>query len=381
MTTLGSGICAFTPLGQDVPYPVEENADKITLALEPEVAAIYAHKDTNGIISSPPKRYMVLDIGGGTIDITVQDYDECVDKISVTLTPTGNTWGGTTVNRAFFEMMEEIVNDKGFSKFLSGPKQKINEALLNKIVYKEFEEEKKKFGELGLNATTKDDVMTLELPSGFCKEYTTIMNDRCCDGVEFDEDDDLLDISYRTVTKKLFKKTIDAIISAFKSALQSVNDVDTIYLVGGFGGSNYVYETLQTELSTMVNDRKITLLCPKCPHLAVCHGAVLWHMHPDIIQSRKADATYGIGVRPVFDDSKHDVHYRYFDEEQQCYCCDNIFSVFIQKGETVNADEIITTTLVPHYASPLQITTAIYSTDLSGIQYIKDKSGKYNVKK
>ena len=324
---------------------------------------------------------MVLDIGGGTIDITVQDYDESVDKISVTLTPTGNSWGGTTVNKAFFEMMEEIVDDKGFSRFLSGPKKKTNEALLNKILYKEFEEEKKKFGELGLIATTKDDVMTLEVPSGFCKEYATIMNDQFFDGVEFHDDDDLLDISYRTVTKKLFKKTIDAIIAAFKSALQSTNDVDTIYLVGGFGGSKYVYETLQTEVSTMFNDREIKLLCPKYPHLAVCHGAVIWHLHPEIIQSRKADATYGISRSPVFDDSKHDVHYRYFDKEDQRYRCNNVFTVFIQKGETANADEIITTSLIPRYASDTQITTNIYSTDLSNIQYVRDKSGKLNVKK
>ena len=66
-----------------------------------------------------PNRYMVLDIGGGTIDITIQDYDESVDKISVILTPTGNAWGGTTVNSAFFEMMEEIVGDKGLSFYLA----------------------------------------------------------------------------------------------------------------------------------------------------------------------------------------------------------------------------------------------------------------------
>ena len=324
---------------------------------------------------------MVLDIGSGTIDITVQDYDKSVDKVSVTLTPTGNAWGGTTVNRAFSEMMEEIVHDKGFSKFLSGPNKEMNGALLNRIIYKEFEGEKKKMGELGFKATLKDDNMTLELPSGFCKEYTTIMKDQCCNGVVFYDDFDQLDISYRTVTNQLFKKTIDAIIAAFRSALQSVSDVDTIYLVGGFGGSNFVYEVLQTELSAMSNDREITLLCPKCPHLAVCHGAVIWHMNPGIIQSRKADATYGIELCPVFDHSKHDEHYRYEDEDDHCHRCNNVFLVFIQKGETANADEIITTSLIPHHASSTQITTAIYSTDLSNIQYIKDKRGKLNIKK
>lgn len=324
---------------------------------------------------------MVLDIGGGTIDITVQDYDKSADKVSVTLTPTGNAWGGTTINRAFSEMMEEIVNDKGFSKFLSGEEKTRNEALLNRIIYKEFEEEKKKLGEMGLKATHKDGGMTLELPSGFCKKYVTIMKEQRCNGVVFDEGTDLLDISYRTVTDQLLKKTIDAIISAFRSALQSVNDVDSIYLVGGFGGSNYVYEVLKTELSVMSNDREITLLCPKCPHLAVCHGAVIWHMNPGIIQSRKADATYGIELCPVFDHSKHDVHYRYKDEDDHSPRCNNVFLVFIQKGETANADEIITTSLIPHHASSTQITTAVYSTDLSNIQYIKDKRGKFNIKK
>ena len=125
---------------------------------------------------------------------------------------------------------------------------------------------------LGFKATLKDDVMTLELPSGFCREYPTIMKGQCCDDVVFDEDTYLLAICYRAVINQFLKKTIDAIISAFRSVLQSVNDVDIIYLVGGFGGSNYVYEALQTELSTMSNDREITLLCP---HLAVCHGAVI----------------------------------------------------------------------------------------------------------
>ena len=39
---------------------------------------------------SPPKRYMVIDIGGGTVDITVQDYNEAINEVSVVLTTTSN---------------------------------------------------------------------------------------------------------------------------------------------------------------------------------------------------------------------------------------------------------------------------------------------------
>ena len=53
----------------------------------------------------------------------------------------------------------------------------------------------------------------------------------------------------------------------------------------------------------------------------------------------------------VFDNSKHDLC-NYFDDKNQCYCC-NIFSVFIQKGETSNANEIVATSLNPHNAYKL----------------------------
>ena len=79
----------------------------------------------------------------------------------------------------------------------------------------------------------------------------------------------------------------------------------------------------------------------------------------------------------VFDNSKHDLC-NYFDDKNQCYCC-NIFSVFIQKGETANANEIITS-LTTHNAYMLHPNNnRIYSTDLPNIQYIKQHHGKFIV--
>ena len=57
-----------------------------------------------------PNCYMVIDIGGGNVDITVQTYNEVTYKVSVVLTPTvGNAWGGTIVNKAFSELLEDNV--------------------------------------------------------------------------------------------------------------------------------------------------------------------------------------------------------------------------------------------------------------------------------
>ncbi|XP_019859429.1 PREDICTED: heat shock 70 kDa protein 12A-like [Amphimedon queenslandica] len=70
LTSDALGITKFTPVGSPLPRPEEVNPEKLSLALEPEVAAIAA-QHYSLVSGSPPQRYMVVDIGGGTVDITV----------------------------------------------------------------------------------------------------------------------------------------------------------------------------------------------------------------------------------------------------------------------------------------------------------------------
>ena len=146
---------------------------------------------------------MVVDIGGGTVDITVQDYNEAANKVSVVLTPTGNAWGGTTVNKAFSELLEDIVGDREFDGFIRH--KAVNAAILNKLLYNEFEEEKK-------------------------NEY----------------EDDTLYIKYGVVETRLFQPTIDGIVQCTVASLEELKSrVDTIYIVGEFGGCRYIYKKLE----------------------------------------------------------------------------------------------------------------------------------------
>ena len=61
-------------MGCKLPCPNEVNPDKLSLALEPEVAAIYSQQVTEKEVveagtsfQKPKGNYMVLDIGGGTV--------------------------------------------------------------------------------------------------------------------------------------------------------------------------------------------------------------------------------------------------------------------------------------------------------------------------
>ena len=80
---------------------------------------------------------MVVDIGGGTVDITV--HDNSSGRVSVILPPMGNTWGGTTINEALSMLLEDIVGDKQFFKFLR-QEQEVAHLAITQLCYQEFED-------------------------------------------------------------------------------------------------------------------------------------------------------------------------------------------------------------------------------------------------
>ncbi|XP_011404398.1 PREDICTED: heat shock 70 kDa protein 12A-like, partial [Amphimedon queenslandica] len=140
------GITKFTPVSyRSLPLPDEVNPDRLSLALEPESAALYSQEtvgdqiksDPDTAIIQHPSDYMVIDAGGGTIDITA--HIEVDGSIVVENIPTGNAWGGTQINEAFAKILEGIVNDPGFEKFLASGDRSQNMADIIKIFYTEFE--------------------------------------------------------------------------------------------------------------------------------------------------------------------------------------------------------------------------------------------------
>ena len=315
---------------------------------------------------------MVVDIGGGTVDITV--HDKSNGKINVILPPMGNTWGGTTINEALSMLLEDIVGDKGFDSFIkSNPVSA--KAALNKLFYEEFEERKKKFGD----ATKGIQEIVLTLPRAFTWFYgDDKVNEASKIKIDYDPGDGSLTINYNLVQEKIFKKTIDHIIECVRSAFDQLrgSKVDTVYLVGGFGGCKFVSQKIEEAIGQYGN---IPIVCPEQPDLAVVSGAVMWRKDPNIIQSRVADATYGIYAGPVFDPAIHDQHYLYLDEDG-IQRCNNVFEVFVLKGEVIK-DEVYKATLIPYSQKNTQECIPIYSTTDDGVQYTRDENDELTVHK
>ena len=366
-----------------LPVPPEVNPDKLTLALEPESAALYSQEnvveDIKGALSyaavSPPSDYMVIDIGGGTVDITA--HAEVDDGIVVENIPTGNAWGGTQVNEAFSDLLQKLVRDPGYKRFEASGNTSKQKAIVNSILYDEFEGQKILFGQC------KTQEIVVDLPK-FAAFYDKELKEEVAkkDGIEYE--DDALYIDKEVVESQLFGPTLDGII---KCTLEAIEDtgrkVNMFYLVGGFGGCKYVHDKITAAKDEVYQspDNKSHVIVPKSPQIAVAQGAVMWRKNPEKIKARRVDATYGIAVSLLFNPDDHDEHYKFFNEEEKKDYCDDVFSVFLLKGELAKAEELVTIDLAPLRNANTQMSINIYSTTKLGVQYVADKRGNSTVTK
>ena len=388
-------ISTFSGVGRGVPRPEELNHDKLSLALEPEVAAIYSQQVTAREVAASssrlpkPKNYMVIDIGGGTVDITAQ-HDNA-GKCDVVIPPTGNDWGGTKVNQQFAKFLSGVVGDEDFTNFTSiGDARKCitNRAAINKLIYNEFEQEKVKFGENVGNIRELKDAQGLDketsitLPASFIDYY---QEDRIRVGIAeypgLNFDDDVLYMTYRKMAE-LFQPTIDGIIECTMAALEQLQgQIETIYLVGGFGGCRYIHGKIKDGLKEHFPRRNYQVIVPTSPNLAIAQGAVMWRKDPTVIQTRRSDGTYGIGMNIPFDTAKHDTFYKFAHPETGEPRCRSVLSVFVQVGETVKTSEVFKTYVIPHRQSHTSMSITIYCTKDRGVLYLKDKNDRFSVRK
>jgi len=99
------------------------------IALEPEAAAIFCQeknmsdfrsetgrRSVDGILSQPNTNYMVVDIGGGTLDVTVHEIqdDGTIKEIHKV---TGGPHGGIRVNEQFEDLLDELFGKEKLKRY------------------------------------------------------------------------------------------------------------------------------------------------------------------------------------------------------------------------------------------------------------------------
>ena len=384
--SLQAGLCSSSPSCNLIPCsksktlerPVENSPDRLSLALEPEVAGLYCQH--SGDIYVKPQTFMVLDIGGGVQDIISYRVDEKC-RICVTDRACGNDWGGTRVNEQFSRFLQTLVDDHEFTQYLNVSDVQMrhqHRADFNKLIYESFEQQKMLFGDE--DDDDKRVPAVINIPNSFGRFYKQGELEKAIsvNYIDVAELEGLVLTIQPEKMKEFFQPVVDQIrrytFLALEKVKQNVGKLEAIYLVGGFGGCKYIKKALQDIIQRRYGPQ-LEVLVPLDPKLAVACGAIKFRHYPEIIWARKAELTFGCVVNGPFDVAIHDPAYKTKNEEGKDYCKD-LFMPFVEAGDTICGDTVLQSSAILFSSSNTSIAFIINSSTERDIWYTTDKDGK-----
>ncbi|OWF45296.1 heat shock 70 kDa protein 12A-like [Mizuhopecten yessoensis] len=349
-------------------------SDQLSFALEPEAASLYCQlvkvvlsEESTPIDAGAMKKafrssgagtkYMILDLGGGTADITVHErqVDESLKEIHE---PSGGPWGGTAVDREFLNFLMEIFGKKSVENF----KRKY---MTDYVEFRRNFETKKRT----ITPQTDGKVM-LVLPPSFKETFEENSNISFNDAlskskysgkVQWVKDKLKIDAD---VVKGFFEVPIQQIVSHVRKLLEKIGRIDMILMVGGFSDCGLVEQAIRDNFSD------VSILNPEDSVLAVLKGAVIFGHKPMAIVSRVARYTYGYEAWPTFDPKVHpqERKVRLGDVD----CCQGVFQPYIRLGTEIDCGDYITSTHRPVSDEQSDMAINIFISENVAPKYVED---------
>ncbi|KAH3733275.1 hypothetical protein DPMN_039700 [Dreissena polymorpha] len=308
---------------------------KTRLVLEPEAASAFVRRQNTVIKRNAcvpfekGHRYIIADLGGGTIDICAH---EILDNGRVTelCRPCGDYGGGTVVDQEFSNFLVKMYGGEVVEKF------KTDDRLTFVDLLRDFENIKSMFSNstqmvvINLGGLTK-------LYQDREKESTSEMLERSLYGKKVNLHDNKTHwYLSNEIMKEFFEKSRSAIFKNMKEIVEECKKQDkpiqSIMLAGGLSESPYIQECIRQEF-----EGKLQVICADEGRLSVVKGAVILGCMPRDHITRKAPYTYGFyQIRP-FDSKRHDK--ALCITHNKVKQCDKLFYKLIEKGQTMHHNE------------------------------------------
>ncbi|XP_077998556.1 heat shock 70 kDa protein 12A-like [Glandiceps talaboti] len=353
----------------------KDASDQLIIALEPEAASLNCRKrsmrdflDEKGevcignIIAKPDTNYVLVDTGGGTVDITVHHVTKD-DHIEELYRPTGGPWGGMKVEEEYETMLSKIFGESFIKTYRSNFPGKWLEMI------RELEIKKRSSNALTGKPTK------MHLPVTFILAYNekfgnVSMNDKIrqsykLSDVKYDDEGEL-ELSAE-IMQSLHKAILDSIIGHLQKLLEEekVRGISCMFVVGGFSESPILQHKLRSEFG-----RNYRILIPSEASLAVVKGAVMFGERPEIVQKRICRKTYGISVCKKFDPRNHLHDYR-FGTTNGPYC-KKLFRRLAVINEEIRVGDVRTYTFNPIEATQKEAKFIFYVTDEENAKYVDE---------
>ncbi|XP_035994551.1 heat shock 70 kDa protein 12A [Fundulus heteroclitus] len=294
--------------------------NNLVFALEPEAASVHCKKlppegfiaekqGRNKLDQSPGTRYIVVDCGGGTIDITVHEILEG-GVLKELHKASGSNLGGQTVDRKFKEFLRDTFTAEVWDKYEENYPSEVRRIMCDFTLFKRNDEDMEIICPLNLG-------MLAQKKQNMEEFFNRVQ------GASWDEG--VIKVSKQKL-RSFFEESLCSVTLHLREIWKKRLNIDYILLVGGFAESQILQKRITDEF---IDDCKV--LCPFRPQEAIVKGAVEFGKKKGVVASRKSAYTYGVGVLERFNESKHRADKKYTNREGDW--CDDIFSKLVEIDE------------------------------------------------
>lgn len=348
--------------------------ERLIIALEPEAASIYCQhltkedltkddKQTSSVLGqlSVGDKYMVVDLGGGTADITV--HQQCEDLTLEEIVPaSGGPWGGKSVDDRFIGFLENISGPKSMAEY---KKQNMYDFL---DILRKFEITKRSI------TPEKTGHVWVRIPLSFfefCKTNRKVKNASAAIEVSSHKgivqyESGKLKWTVENFKQIFFEETVDSIVKHIEKLLKDakIRDTKAILMVGGFSECKLVQQAIIKKCT----GKKVII--PIDAGLAVVKGAVYFGHDPKAISRRVAMYTYGIQTWPEFKPTLHPLSKKYeIDGKSRCK---DVFFPIVRKGEKIPVGLSKPQIFRPLFEKGSMLHCSVYISDEEDPKYIDE---------
>jgi molecular chaperone DnaK (HSP70) len=344
--------------------PDDADAGRLCMVPEPEAAALYCQRKESctGIDNlRPGSCYMVVDAGGGTVDIIVHSVlpEGGVEEV---VKGDGGDCGSTAINAEFWMLLRKRFGDKALVHFKDKKPVALMELLSN------FEEVKCRYSPAQYG---HDKAVYVLIPVALVEilrvEFPDVYG-RLTEKKGFLRDIEIT----RAGMEKLFAGVLERIVELVRKHFDRLDvlkrDCDYIFLVGGFAASPLLQERLQKEFK----DRVKKIVTPTNPGVAVMQGAAYYGLNPsERVKFRKARMSFGFQLSLPFEPGEDiELHKGKGEESERC---PRRFWPLVKVGDTLSSDKPFSQKLSPVFPDRETGILPVYQSPRNGVRYTDEE--------
>ena len=288
------------------------------LIKEPEAAALFTLHQMGRKGLNPGDAIVLCDAGGGTVDLTSYEIIKLEPLELKELTEcTGGLAGSLMLNKRFEEWIKNVVGDQEYIQLRGTDAYRRAMKTFEDIIKPGFRSRDDRDEYINFpTAKLKDNPA-----KGLVSDTITITGDTL---------HTIFEPVFREIDK-LVKEQINAVrFRRLKDRHPAGESIKAVFLVGGFGSSAYLHESIQAA------HPDVQVIQPNDAWSAIVRGAVMSQLPQEAkVTINFAPKHYGVSARNIIDETRDAGKERYWDPYKGKYRVDTM-TWYIHKGDDLH---------------------------------------------